>query len=111
MDDATQKWLLDQLGTATDTADLDTRYTRLGSARAVAISVLTQRHADLVNNQPASINVSAVVGVTYTENIKALERKIAFLEGGGSPAPDEPGADDPSGPGWSVVRLIERPRR
>ncbi|MFK8851248.1 hypothetical protein [Streptomyces sp. Ac-502] len=110
MDDATRKWLLSQLGTATDTADLDTRYARLGSARAVALEVLYQRKADLLA-QPASISVSAVVSVAYTENIKALERQIAYLEGGGSPAPDEPSTDDPSGFGWSVVRLIERPRR
>jgi hypothetical protein len=111
VDDATRRWLLSQLGTDTDTADLDDRYTRLGTARAVAIEVLYQRKADLLA-QPASVTVSGVVGVTYTENIKALERQIAFLEGGGAPAPDEPGDDgDESGPGWSVVRLTERPRR
>lgn len=111
MDDATRRWLLSQLGTATDTADLDDRYTRLGNARAVAIEVLYQRKADLLA-QPASVAVSAVVSVTYTENIKALERQIAFLEGGGAPAPDEPGDDgDKSGSGWGMVRLVERRRR
>ncbi|MFJ8677225.1 hypothetical protein [Streptomyces sp. NPDC093589] len=109
MDDATRRWLLSQLGTATDTNDLDDRYTRLGNARAVAIEVLYQRKADLVA-QPASVAVSAVVSVTYTENIKALERQIAYLEGGGGDAPDDP-CDDESGSGWGVVRLIERRRR
>ena len=111
MDDATRRWLLAQLGTATDLDDLDERYTRLGSARAVAIEVLYERKANLVNGQPASLTVSGVVGATYTENIKALERQIAFLEGGGAPAPDESDGDDDPVSGWSIVRLIERPRR
>lgn len=109
MDDATRQWLLDQLGTATDTALLDARYALLGSARAVALSILRQRLADLLA-QPASVTVSGVVGVTYTENIKALERQIALLESGEPPAPDElegSGGDE----GFGVIRLIERPRR
>ncbi|MFD7922539.1 hypothetical protein ACFV3R_25345 [Streptomyces sp. NPDC059740] len=111
MDDATRAWLLAQLGTATDTTDLDARYARLGSARAVALEVLYQRRADLLA-QPASLTVSGVVSVAYAENIKAIERQITALEAGDSPAPD-----DPTGPGGSdtfdfgVIRLRERPRR
>ncbi|MFF9787194.1 hypothetical protein [Streptomyces nigrescens] len=115
MDDATRSWLLAQLGTATDLVDLDARYTRLGRARAVAIEILSQRKADLINNQPASVNISSVVSVAYTENIKALERQIALLESADAlPAPDEPAddtSDDDTDPGWSIVQLIERPRR
>ncbi|MFF3547051.1 hypothetical protein ACFYXD_35100 [Streptomyces platensis] len=114
MDVATRSWLYAQLGTATDLADLETRYTRLGRARAVAIEVLTQRKADLIA-QPASVNVSSVVGVTYTENIKALERQILALEAEDAPpAPDEPAedtSDNDTESGWSIVRLVERPRR
>ncbi|MEU8682986.1 hypothetical protein [Streptomyces sp. NPDC048611] len=113
MDVATRSWLLAQLGTNTNLSDLEARYTRLGKARAVAIEVLTQRKADLIA-QPASVNVSSVVGVTYTENIKALERQIALLEAADAPpAPDEP-TDDTAGDtdsGWSIVQLVERPRR
>lgn len=112
VDDATRQWLLSQLGTATDTADLDTRYTRLGTARAVAIEILYQRKADLLA-QPASVGVSGVVSVTYTENIKAIERQIALLESGYPPAPDETtDPDDGDGDlGFGVIRLRERPRR
>lgn len=110
MDDATRQWLLSQLGTATNTADLDTRYTRLGTARAVALEILYQRKADLLA-QPASVNVSSVVSVTYTENIRALERQIALLESGEPPAPDEPGSGSDDGYGFGVIRLTERPRR
>lgn len=113
MDDATLRWLLSQLGTNTDTADLVDRYTRLGTARAVAIEVLNQRKADLINNQPASVNISSVLSVTYTENIKAIERQIALLEAADAPpAPDEPTTPDGDVAGqFGTIRLIERPRR
>jgi hypothetical protein len=106
--DTVQAWLLSQLGTTTSVADLETRYTRLGTARPVALEVLYERKAALLQ-QPASVNVSSVVAVTFTENIKALERQIALLEQGEPPAPD-----DPAGTGDSfigVARLVERPRR
>ncbi|MGA5670071.1 hypothetical protein ACPCTG_31895 [Streptomyces pseudogriseolus] len=104
-----QAWLLSQLGSATPVADLETRYTRLGTARAVAIEVLYERKAALIQ-QPASVNVSGVVGVAFSENIKALERQIALLESGQPPAPDDPpGAGDTAYLG--VIRLVERPRR
>jgi hypothetical protein len=111
VDAATRAWLLAQLGTVTDLADLDQRYTRLGTARAVALEVLYERKAALVMGQPASVNVSSVVSVTYTENIKALERQIALLESGQPPAPDDPIGDDSSDSGFDVIQLRERPRR
>ncbi|MEU1908365.1 hypothetical protein [Streptomyces hygroscopicus] len=110
MDDATRAWLISQLGTATDLADLDQRYARLGSARAVALEVLYERKAALVMGQPASVNVSSVVSVTYTENIKAIERQIALLENGEPPAPDDP-TDGTGNGGLEVIQLIERRRR
>lgn len=84
-----QAWLLGQLGKDTDLADLNTRYTRLGAARAVALEVLRERLADL-RAQPSTVNVVGVVGVSYTENIKAYERQIADLESGVPTAPDDP---------------------
>lgn len=111
MDAATRAWLISQLGTATDLADLDQRYTRLGKARAVALEVLYERKAALVMGQPASVNVSSVVSVAYTENIKALERQIALLESGEPPAPDDPSDDTNTDTGFGVIQLIERPRR
>jgi hypothetical protein len=112
MDSATRAWLLDELGASTDVADLETRYTRLRTARAVAISVIRSRLADL-RAQPAAVNVSSVVGVTYTENIKAYERQLTILESGQPPAPDEPQDDDSSDSDGTlgVIQLVARPRR
>lgn len=106
-----QAWLISKLGTATNLTDLETRYTRLGTARAVAIEVLNERLADL-RAQVASVNVSGVVSVTFTENIKAYEREIALLESGDSPAPDDPPpatTEEPAAIGW--ITLVARPRR
>ncbi len=111
LDANVQAWLLAQLGPTTPTADLETRYARLGTARAVALEVLRGRLAALIQ-QPASVNVSGAVAVTFTENIKALERQIALLETGEPPAPDDPpgtGNDDTVTLG--VFHLRERARR
>ncbi|MFB9558630.1 hypothetical protein [Streptomyces roseoviridis] len=114
MDAAVRAWLTSQLGTTTDQADLDTRYTRLGTARAVALEVLRERLAALIHDQPSTINVSGVVSLSYAENIKAIERQITALENGEPPAPDDPGTLDPDDGvpgGYGIVQLVERPRR
>lgn len=108
MDAAHLAWLKAELGTATDTADLELRYTRLGALRAVALEVLRERLAALLA-QPASINVSGVVSINYGETIKALERQILALESGEPLAPDED-ADDDVEP-FGIIQLVERPRR
>ncbi|MCI3279097.1 hypothetical protein [Streptomyces cylindrosporus] len=111
MDAATQAWLISQLGTTTDLTDLTTRYTRLGTARAVALEILNQRLADL-RADVAKVAVSSVVSVDYTANILAYERQIAALESGGSPAPDEPaGGIDPDAVLLGTFQLVERRRR
>lgn len=98
-------WLLAQLGTDTNLADLENRYVRLGSARAVALEVLRQRLADL-RAQPAAVTVSSVVAVNYTANLAAYERQIAALEAGDSPAPDDPPGT--SGIGLFILRARDR---
>ncbi|MEW1565839.1 hypothetical protein AB0454_22970 [Streptomyces sp. NPDC093509] len=110
MDAATQAWLLSKVGADTDLNDLNGRYTRLRSARAVAIEVLDGRLAAL-REQAATINVSSVVSVSYTENIKAYERELLLLRSGVPTAPDEP--DDPADGETriGVAYLVERPRR
>lgn len=111
MDASVLAWLKAQLGTATDTADLETRLARLGTARPVALEVLRERLAALLQ-QPGSVNVSGVVSVTVGENIRAYERQIASLEAGVPPAPDDPaapGADTSDSLG--IIQLLERPRR
>lgn len=102
-------WLLAQLGPATDIADLQARYVRLGSGRAVAVEVVRERLAVLLTS-PGSVAVPGVVAINVGENIKAYERQLASLQAGDPPAPDDP--DPGVDPGlWSVVRLVERPRR
>ncbi|NUS25032.1 MAG: hypothetical protein HOV92_12530 [Streptomyces sp.] len=110
-DTSVQAWLLAQLGEATPVADLETRYTRLGTARAVALEVLRGRLAALIQ-QPATVTVTSVVGVGYAENIKALERQIANLEAGIPAAPDDPAVIPAAvDSGLGVIFLRERPRR
>ncbi|KPI31333.1 hypothetical protein OV320_2549 [Actinobacteria bacterium OV320] len=89
MDTATRAWLISQLGTATDLTNLVARYTRLGTARAVALEVLNERLADL-RAQAATVTVSGVASISIAENIKAYERQIALLVDGAAPAPDDP---------------------
>lgn len=110
LDAAVQAWLIAQLGTETDTADLQLRYLRLGTARAVALEVVSQRLADL-RAQAATINLSSVVAVSYTENIRAYERQLAALTNGDSPAPDDPPTSTDTTPELGVFFLRERPRR
>lgn len=111
MDDAAKAWLLSQLGETTSLTDLQTRYTRLGSARAVAIEVLRGRLAVLLA-QPASVTVSSVVGVNYGENIKALERQIANLENGIPTAPDDPAdTTDDCDDGFGIIYFTGMERR
>jgi hypothetical protein len=113
VDAAVQAWLLSQLGTATDLADLEQRLARLGTARAVALEVVRERLA-VLRAQPASVNLSGVVSVSYGENIKAYERQIAMLEAGEPPAPDDPDEDGdglPDPTGFGIIHLVERPRR
>lgn len=109
MDTAVQAWLLAELGKGTDVADLEKRYQRLGSGRAVAIEVVRGRLAEL-RGQPSTVNVTGVVSVSYTESIKAYERQLAALIAGEPPAPDDPD-DELAGDGFGIIRLVERPRR
>ena len=111
MDATIQAWLIAQLGTDTDLTDLNTRYTRLGAARATALEILNQRLADL-RAQAATVSVSSVVSVSYTENIKAYERQIALLEDGAFPAPDDPaGGISADTVLLGTFQLVERRRR
>ena len=103
-----QHWLLAQLGTDTDLADLTTRYARLGTARAVALEILRERYAELLA-QPTGVTVTNVVAINTTANLAAYERQIARLEAGDPPAPDE---EDTGGPDTlGLLLLRERPRR
>ncbi|WP_073947626.1 hypothetical protein [Streptomyces kebangsaanensis] len=91
MDSAVLAWLLAQLGPATDQSDLETRYTRLGSAKAVALEVLSERRAALLA-EPLQLTVSGVATLDQSNNLTGLERQIAFVQD--ATAPDEPDGGD-----------------
>ncbi|MFF2411864.1 hypothetical protein [Streptomyces sp. NPDC058092] len=110
MDAAVRAWLISQLGTDTDMPDLEQRYTRLGTARAVALEVVRERLAALLAS-PGTVSVSGVVSVSFSANIAAYERQIESLEAGDPPAPDDPEDPDGAGDGFDVLYLMERPRR
>ncbi|WOX11424.1 hypothetical protein [Streptomyces sp. N50] len=97
--DAEYAYLRSELGEA-DRADLDTRYQRLGSLPAVATEVLRERKAALVSD-PLAVTVQGVATVNNAENVKALERQIAGLDGAG----------DSGGEVQPPTLLVRRPMR
>ncbi|MGF0177286.1 hypothetical protein ACQF36_44615 [Streptomyces sp. Marseille-Q5077] len=100
------RWLQAQLGPDTTTADLTSRYERLGSARAVALEVLHERIATLVA-EPLKVTVNGVATVDNSANVAALERQVSQL--GEIAAPDDPPGADHSL--LTTVQLRSRPRR
>ncbi|MGW4690956.1 hypothetical protein ACWEO1_01030 [Kitasatospora cineracea] len=86
MDPAALAWLHAQLGTTTNTDDLTNRYQRLGTARAVALEVLTERRAALLAD-PLRLVVDGVVTMDRTANLTGLERQLAALHD--TQGPDE----------------------
>jgi hypothetical protein len=91
VDPAVLAWLLAQLGTTTDPADLTTRYGRLGTAKGVALEVLAERRAKLLA-EPMHLVVNGVVTLDTSNNLTGLERQIACIQT--ATAPDEAAADD-----------------
>ncbi|MDN0193902.1 hypothetical protein [Streptomyces sp. S.PNR 29] len=90
MDEFQRSWLLAQLGPDTDLADLERRFFRLRSVRAVALEVLGERRAKLLAD-PLKVIVDGVVTMDLQENLRGLERQIEQVRHG--PAP-EGGPDD-----------------
>ncbi|MFF1916234.1 hypothetical protein ACFVYE_32525 [Streptomyces sp. NPDC058239] len=92
-------------------ADLELRYTRLGTARAVALEVVRERLSELLSS-PGSVSVPGVVSINVAANIAAYERQITTLEAGEPPAPDDPADPDADDDGdFGIIQLVERPRR
>ncbi|GAA1111353.1 hypothetical protein [Streptomyces javensis] len=110
MDEASRRWLLATLGPATDTTDLEQRYARLHSLRAVALEVLRERRATLLA-QPLKVALSGVVSVDTSGNVAALDRQIEELEDPATPVPGEETPGEGDGPGGGMLYLRERPRR
>ncbi|MEU3620460.1 hypothetical protein ABZ725_50640 [Streptomyces sp. NPDC006872] len=103
MDPAVLAWLLAQLGPDTDQTDLQTRYARLGSARAVALEVLNERRAKLLS-EPLQLTVNGVATLDQSNNLTGLERQIASVE-------DATGPDEPNGADTLVIAPLHSARR
>lgn len=91
VDEFQRSWLLAQLGPDTDPAELERRFFRLRSVRAVALEVLGERRAKLLGD-PLKVTVDGVVTMDLQENLRGLERQIEGIRQG--PAPDDPPDDD-----------------
>ncbi|WP_043271317.1 hypothetical protein [Streptomyces sp. CT34] len=91
MDEFQRSWLLAQLGPDTDPADLERRFFRLGSVRAVALEVLGERRAKLLAD-PLRVTVDGVVTMDLQENLHGIERQIDQVSQ--APSPDEPDGED-----------------
>ncbi|MFD5755312.1 hypothetical protein ACFWIZ_08695 [Streptomyces sp. NPDC127044] len=103
MDVAVRAWLLAQLGPTTDTSDLDARYARLTSARAVANEVLAERRAKLLA-EPLQLTVNGVATFDQSNNLNGLERQIASMEDATAP-------DDPTDPESLVIAPLQSAHR
>ncbi len=91
--DTQTHWLQAELGVDVDLPDLQARFDRLESIRDVAIEVLRERRAAMIE-KPMQSELSGVGSVNWSANIKALDARIAALV-------DLP--DDPSEPGSPVI--------
>ncbi|MFJ9617857.1 hypothetical protein [Streptomyces noursei] len=91
MDEFQRAWLLAQLGPDADPADLERRFFRLRSVRAVALEVLGERRAKLLAD-PLRVTVDGVVTMDLTENLRGIERQIDQARQ--APAPDESDGED-----------------
>lgn len=100
---AQKSWLRSEVGATPTDGDLQARFDRLGNLRDVAIEVLRERRANLLD-KPLSVSVSGVASVNYGENVKALERRIAAL----LKLDDDPSDDSPTGDGADVGDEFEQ---
>jgi hypothetical protein len=91
VDEFQRSWLLAQLGPDTDPADLERRFFRLRSVRAVALEVLGERRAKLLAD-PLKVTVDGVMTMDLQENLRGIERQIEQVRQ--APAPDGPDDED-----------------
>ncbi|MBI0378848.1 hypothetical protein JBE27_21830 [Streptomyces albiflaviniger] len=94
MDEFQRSWLLAQLGPDTDPADLERRFFRLRSARAVALEVLGERRAKLLAD-PLKVTVDGVVTMDLQENLRGIERQIDGVRQ--ASAPEDPEGESEEG--------------
>lgn len=71
------------VGTAPDDAELNTIYARTGDVAELILEVLETRLADM-KRQPASFSIPGEYSQSTGDNIRALEKAVASLGGGGA---------------------------
>lgn len=108
MDEFQRSWLLAQLGPDTDPADLERRFFRLRSVRAVALEVLGERRAKLLAD-PLKVSVDGVVTMDLQENLRGIERQIEQVRQ--APAPDDRGDEEDEGEAAMEVTWLVPARR
>ncbi|MBT2390665.1 hypothetical protein J7E87_14840 [Streptomyces sp. ISL-1] len=108
MDEFQRSWLLAQLGPDTEPADLERRFFRLRSVRAVALEVLGERRAKLLAD-PLKVTVDGVVTMDLQENLRGIERQIEQVRQ--APAPDDPEDEDEDEEGGALVSTWLVPTR
>lgn len=112
--DAQKAWLRSEVGATVTDEDLQGRFDRLASVRDVAIEVLRERRAELLDS-PLSVSVAGVASVNYAENIRALERRIsALVKLDDDPSDETPpgdGGDEATGGAFQQIQLTRTRRR
>ncbi|MFE7121400.1 hypothetical protein ACFU99_38810 [Streptomyces sp. NPDC057654] len=103
MDEFQRSWLLAQLGPDTDAGDVEARFLRLRSVRAVALEVLGERRAKLLGD-PLRVTVDGVVTMDLQENLRGIERQIDAMTR--TPAPDDPTDEDDGTDVLATARLV-----
>ncbi|MGW8552827.1 hypothetical protein [Streptomyces tubercidicus] len=103
MDEFQRSWLLAQLGPDTDSADLERRFFRLRSVRAVALEVLGERRAKLLGD-PLKVTLDGVVTIDLEENLRGIERQIEQVRQ--TPASDDPADEDDEDEAMGVTWLV-----
>lgn len=93
-------WLRAEIGTTLTDPQLQERYNRLESVRDVALEALRERRTELLAS-PLSVSVDGVASVNNSENVKAIERRIAALVR----LDDDPSDDPPVADGAGAVPL------
>lgn len=102
-------WLRDELGDQPDDAALQERYERLGSVRDVAIAVWRRRRTDFIAS-PLSTQLAGVAGVNASENVRAIDRRIAALELLDDDPTDSPGEDTDGGSADDRIEFVQMTR-
>ncbi|MFE2850388.1 hypothetical protein ACFXJO_04550 [Streptomyces lavendulae] len=100
------RWLVAQLGPDSNPADLEQRYERLRSARAVAQEVLQERIAALLA-EPLRVSINGIATIDQTNNVAALERRLGHLAD--QTAPDD--VAEAEFVSLSSIPLVARARR